>query len=126
MKKQLKLKTLLTESLKPAQIKPGYIYLARFESDQPGEWFKSKEICIAKDRTDIAFFLIDEYPDFDKNNMKRILSIKGNVGKILDKAYEIDDGIHDQIIITNILKDGTLETELGGKKEILKQVGQFK
>jgi len=123
--KQIKLKSLLSEAIKPAQIKPGYVYLARFESDEPGEWFKSKEICIAKDKTDIAFFVIDEYPNFNKDNMRKILSIKGGVGKIIDNAYEIDEGIHDQIIITNIMKDGTLETELGGKKEILKQLKKF-
>lgn len=124
--KKLKLKNLLNENIKPAQIKPGYMYLAKFESDEPGKWYNSKEICIAKDSKEIAFFLIDEYPDYDKDNMRKILSVKGGIGKVLDKADEIDQNIQDQIVITSILKDGTLETELGTKKEIIRETGKFK
>jgi hypothetical protein len=121
------MKNLIKEekTIDPKTVKPGYVYLTKVEdlfASKAGEFFDGKELCIANDKKDIAFFLIDEYKNYNKDNMKKILKLKGKIVDIFDQMFDIDQQIHEMSVLNTIKKDGSLETEQGGKVWIVKEL----
>lgn len=116
--------SLLKENIDPKTIKPGNIYLTRVPNlFDEGKFVEGKELCVYKGTKEVHFFLVDEYPNYSKSNMKKILNLTPK--QYLDgKAFDIDEEIYDQIVV-NWIKKGKLEAEDGSEVVVLKQIGKI-
>jgi len=123
----MKLQSLIKEekTINPKQIKPGNIYLTKVEDifNGNGKFVEGKELCVFKTPLEAHFFLVDEYPNYSKSNMKKILNLTPK--QYVDgQGYEIDEEIYDNIVV-NWIKNGKLEAEDGSEVVILKQIGKI-